>query len=559
MRNLIAIVLTAYAGACAAAGGDAGSAAGGPPPYPTAVFAPGDGPATRPLNGHVVFRFSDPNVNVLARAPFVGPVVDIPEIEVDLVTDGGDLIPIARGLMVTDHASFDLFVSPGRVWSEGTDHRGSLPFTLVSRDVNCAHNGLLGFRYSATTIDEVRVLINQETCHFLKFDMWGPGVAHYVPYVAEGRQAAVAVYRDERRFPVKPLAALEQDHGVAPGGFLVGLPDGDDLTYAGVLLDGVHYRTDCRTRGGPYPYCDYMLGTSFSTAKTAFPALVLMTLAQDRGVGVYSERVIDYLPEARLAKGDWRDVTFDHLGDMTSGNFSNGEPLADAAPGNFYADLDRDAKLAAAFSWPNGAAAGSRFVYQTADTFILVAALDSFLARQRAASRDAFEFLTRRVLEPLGVPVEVRASRRTRDGGVINSGTAFGGMGMFWTPDALLKVMRLMAIDDGRIGDTQVLHPAVLARTLQRDDSDRGITTRFFSTNYNNGTWALPVSNVGDDESCDVWVPFMSGLSGVRAMFMPNGVLYYYFNDAQAFPSMPAIGAANALRPFCVAPPDGPG
>jgi hypothetical protein len=43
----------------------------------------------------------------------------------------------------------------------------------------------------------------------------------------------------------------------------------------------------------------------------------------------------------------------------------------------------------------------------------------------------------------------------------------------------------------------------------------------------------------------------MSGLSGVRVFMMPNGLIYYYFNDAQAFPTVEPILAADKLRAFC--------
>ena len=46
----------------------------------------------------------------------------------------------------------------------------------------------------------------------------------------------------------------------------------------------------------------------------------------------------------------------------------------------------------------------------------------------------------------LNVQPEVWFSRRTRDHDTANSGTAFGGMGMWWTTDAIVKVARHPAI-----------------------------------------------------------------------------------------------------------------
>jgi len=276
-----------------------------------------------------------------------------------------------------------------------------------------------------------------------------------------------------------------------------------------------------------------------------------MALANERGMDVYDAKVADYLPETGHSPGEWGAVTFDHLGDMTSGNFTDDSPLADPQPADFYADLDRAGKLKAALSWPNGAPAGTRFVYQTADTYILVNALDAYIARHVEGFDDSFAYLVDRVLRPLGTAPEVHHTRRTRDDGRINSGTAFGGMGTFWTADALVKVARLLGNDGGAIDGEQVLAPAAVRAAMQRDPADRGIDMKFYGFWYNNGTWAYPATRQGAAYDCDVWVPFMSGLSGVRALMMPNGLLFYYFDDAQQFPYAEAVEAAHAVRSLC--------
>ena len=289
--------------------------------------------------------------------------------------------------------------------------------------------------------------------------------------------------------------------------------------------------------------------TSFSTAKTSFPPVVMMRLAAAHDRGVFDARVANYLDTSE-APGDWENVTFDHLVDMTSGNFVNPSPLADTGPGNFYADLDRDGKLAAALSWPNGAPAGSQFVYQTADTFMLVAALDAYLERHDLGT-DAFDYLVREVLEPLQTAPETRHSRRTRDEGIYNSGTAFGGMGMFWDRDAIVKMAKFLGADRGRIDGRQILDAEQLARTVQRHPTDHGIDMKFFGFWYNNGTWAYPATRLGVDYACDVWVPFMSGLSGVRVFIAPNDAIFYYFNDVQAFPYQEASVALEGFGSYC--------
>jgi hypothetical protein len=122
---------------------------------------------------------------------------------------------------------------------------------------------------------------------------------------------------------------------------------------------------------------------------------------------------------------------------------------------------------------------------------------------------------------------------------------------MWWTTDAIVKVARLMLLDKGVINEQQVLHPGALSAAMQTDSSDRGMQTRFYGQLYNNNTWALPARLLGEQFSCDPYVAMMSGVSGVRVFMMPNGLIYYYFNDAQAFPTAEPIIAAHKLQAFC--------
>jgi len=43
----------------------------------------------------------------------------------------------------------------------------------------------------------------------------------------------------------------------------------------------------------------------------------------------------------------------------------------------------------------------------------------------------------------------------------------------------------------------------------------------------------------------------MTGLSGVRIAMLPNDTLFYYFNDAQAFPTAPSVRALSVVGGLC--------
>ena len=510
-------------------------------------------PPTEVLQGELEVRLFGLNIEELQRVNFMPTVPGtLPTLSTSITTVGMDLVPLDRGYRVTEHPYFDYFVSPGKVWV-GTDGRnyGSLPFTLVHRWVNCAYNGVVDFAYAEGETSDGKVYINQETCHFLKFNTSGSVQLRYTPRRLESEAEVEAfIAEKQRRLSVQPLTAFTERFGVDANRFLEGLPDGDDLTIAGIYYEGAHYSTACRTRGDDYPHCDHMLFTSFSTAKSAYPSVVLMHLAQQYGLDIYQTRVAELLPEAESSPGEWTAVTFNHLTDMSTGNYNIDLPLADPTPGNFYGLTDTATKLRDALSWKNTRSPGIRFNYQTADTFILAVALDRHLQKIEAGS-DSFEYLVDNVYRPLGLSPEVMHTRRTRDDGNNNSGTAFGGMGMFWDRDSIVRLARFLSLEGGKVGDDQLLHPQALAATLFRNNRDLGLNTRMFGNRYNNGMWGAPAHLLHDSlADCPTFVPNMSGLSGVKVFLMPNGLIFYYFNDTQQFP-MDSIAVANEVKPFC--------
>ena len=525
--------------------------------YATAIDAqfrvPTDNLPKDVLEGEIVALLNGLQISELQRAPFMPPVPkDLPQLAMSLKFIDGDLVPLNRGYTVTEHPLFDYFASPGKAW-RGADGRnyGSIPFTLVHRWVNCSFNGVIDFEYTTNSIENANVHINQETCHFLKFDGHGDVEIRYAPKTIE-QDSVVRDYLEQKRsrLSVLPLSAFSERYSVDFQDFLVGLPEDDDLTIAGIYYEGVHYSTSCRTRGDDYPHCDHMLLTSFSTAKSAFPSVVLMHLAQKHGLNVYETKVADYVTETRSAPGDWSTVSFNHVIDMATGNYAIDLPMADPTPGNFYGLTDTKTKLRDALSWPNKSKAGTRFNYQTADTYILSVALDRYI-REKDKFHDSFSFLVENIYKPLGLSPEVMHSRRTFDDGKYNSGTAFAGMGMFWDRDSIVRLSRFLSLEEGKIGSEQILHPQALQATLFRDKNDLGMDMRMSGNRYNNGMWGTPAHLIDENlAACAVYVPNMSGLSGVKVLLMPNGLIFYYFNDAQQFP-MESIRAANAVAPFC--------
>src|SRR5690606_3002390 len=121
--------------------------------------------------------------------------------------------------------------------------------------------------------------VGSETCQYLQLDMWGFLDAGFEAGPVEGAAAAIAAHRVETaaRLPVRPIAEVAATHpGIDPSAFAVRDPAA--RTVHGLVVGGIHYRGDCATRHGAYPYCDALVVPSFSVAKSAVAGLALMRM-----------------------------------------------------------------------------------------------------------------------------------------------------------------------------------------------------------------------------------------------------------------------------------------
>jgi hypothetical protein len=100
------------------------------------------------------------------------------------------------------------------------------------------------------------------------------------------------------------------------------------------------------------------------------------------------------------------------------------------------------------------------------------------------------------------------------------------------------------------LGGRPALETAMLDDALQRRGKVTGLRAGSDELYYNNGFWAYDAGpSLGCAES--VWVPFMSGVSGITVAMFPNGVIYYYFSDSYVFRWQSGREAAHLVRPLC--------
>jgi hypothetical protein len=513
-------------------------------------------PATHVFEGRLeLLREEDGGQIQVLRGELEPEYTYLPEFDFEFVQSDGSLIPVRRGVIVTDHPQWNILLGPGRVWQEVGDggySRASFPFALVIKGGNSNFNGTMTFLFDDKSVSKVWYQITQETSSYARANFWGLLDAAYHPGAVPDAAQVKAAFAQELadRLPTRPAEQLAEDY---PGLDVSALGRGvtpEHMTWYGVVVNGVNYLGGCRTRLGVYPYCESMRAASFSTAKSAFVSVALMRLAQKYGPQVAGLLIKGYVPEYAASPGDWERVTFNHTIDMSSGNFISAGYMVDedsAKMGEFFGAQPYAERIAAAFDWPHGAEPGTHWVYRTSDTFILTRALQNYLQAQQGAGTDIFQWVVDEVYRPLGLGPGTYTTMRTADDDW--QGQAEGGYGLWWIPDDIGKIATLLNNDGGIIGGVQVLHSGLLAAALQRDPDDRGVKIDGRRM-YNNAFWANRYTQA-DGFDCEFWVPQMLGVSGNVVALLPNGVTYYYFSDNQEFTWDAALREADKISPLC--------
>jgi hypothetical protein len=496
------------------------------------------------------------DILVLRGNPDVEPEVpNLPEFDFEFVQSGDYFIPVQRGLIITEHPIWNYILEPGRVWQEEADasySRVSFPFALVWKGSNAIFNGVMTFLFNDDGISKVWYQTTQETTISFNADFWGQLDAAYHASPVEEADQIRAKFADElaQKYPTKPIEQLAEDYPqVDNTRFGRGISK-NYLTYYGFVFNGVNYISECPTRYGEYAYCEYMRAPSYSTAKSIFPSLALMRLAQKYDPKVPELLIKDYVPEYEDSPGDWTTVTFDHTLDMATGNFRSAGFMDDEenfGTDPFWIEEHYAERIASAFNWPNSTEPGLQWVYRTFDTFIVTRALHNYLQSIEGPEADIFNFLVDEIFIPIGIGPGAHSTLRTKDNNW--QGQSYGGYGLWWIPEDIAKITDFLNVDKGVIAGDQILHPELLAAAMQNDPNDRGVDIDS-RAKYNNAFWAR-VYDQQEGFDCEFWVPHMLGYSGIVIVMMPNGSSYYYASDNREFTWLDVLKESDKIAPHC--------
>lgn len=472
----------------------------------------------------------------------------LPDFDYQFFQHGTHLIPISRGLINTGHSIWQLILEPGRVWNENNDNgfsRASLPFALQEKGANCTHNGVLSFLFKNDgSMSTVSYQISSETCAYYQFDLYGQLSANYIPEVYSIVAQRKLEYENEisNRLPVKPLSELAVDfpNSNINVNVIASEISRENLSSFGVSYNGIHYAGNCVTRFGDYPYCDVMSLPSYSLAKSIYTGYGLMALEQEFP-GSKALSIGNYVSECM---GDqWLDVSFENALDMSTGNYSSTNFQADEnsiamAVGFFSVDTDSE-KSAFSCAYQRNSNPNELWVYHTTDSYLLAKAMDQFL------NEDSYQWLYQSIYQPLGVSPVMQDSVRTLD----NEQQAYGGYGLTFHRDDILKIANFINIESGVMNGQQILDLGMVEQTLQRTDY-HGLNVGSVNDWYDNGFW---IWKADDFLNCsqELFIPYMSGFGGISVVLLPNNMTYYYFSDGGEFSFALTVRELSKISSIC--------
>ncbi|WP_415232426.1 hypothetical protein [Psychromonas sp.] len=492
-------------------------------------------------------------------AAFTQARVFLPDISIDFVQSGQNIIPTNQTLQLSEHANWDYIVGVGGIWQEPDDSgysRISMPFTLVEKNQNCVHNGALSFlvnEQGKTT--NFYYQISSETCLYYKVNMWGKGQVTFTEKNIAGANKIVDEYRIEQknRFPTQPLSHLKQQYpdinldNISLSNSISAL----DLSSVGVILNDQHYVSDCETRFGFYPFCSQLVLPSYSTAKSIFAGIAMLYLEQIYPT-IFQQKISDWIKECKGQQ--WQGVTFGHLLNMSTGNYQSiGHGIDEAAPHSqiFFKAKSHHEKLNySCGQFAHQRPAGNTFVYHTSDTYLLGSALNYFLNTQLKilkpqATTSVFEHVFVEKLWPLLQLSPVAFTvQKTADA----EQQAFTGYGMFFIRDDIAKLAHFLMNQSNH--QDAYLNSQRWQKTLQRSLSGDELKTQYKFIRYTNSFWK---QNISDYLGCekDTWLPYMSGYGGIAIVLAKHNMQYYYFSDTNQHNWRETIKELNEITSLC--------
>jgi hypothetical protein len=252
----------------------------------------------------------------------------------------------------------------------------------------------------------------------------------------------------------------------------------------------------------------------------------------------------------------WEPVTFADALNMTTGI---GDLAPQREPNLPFADENKPKmfqwlrartakeKLDISFSYGKYSwGPGEVLRYNSTQTFVLAAAMDSFLKRQAGPTADLWNTVVAEVFQPLGIFHAPMLRTQEADG---RRGLPHLLHGLYPTIDDVAKLTSLLQ-HGGQHQGQQLLPAAKLAEALHKTDT-RGLHSRqenrFGAGRYHLSFWSVPYRTAA---GCLFQIPYMLGFGGNVVLLLPNGISAFRFADGHHSDVDTMVLAGEAVRPF---------
>ena len=464
-----------------------------------------------------------------------------PEFSIEISIEGKNVLIRNKNIIQTNNNYWDLSFSDGLSWYEDKLLFISAPFSLIQKNANCVHNGVLIFSINDKyEISKSIFQISSETCAYFQFN--------YIAIFNSFFSIDTNIYFDERKKSTYELSSFDGIYEKYPSIVKQSFADsrsfmGDEVTAFGFFDGEEHFIGPCKTRSGNYPFCENILLPAYSLTKTISGTLGIA--AYEKKYGSISNLLVrDIVPSCSDKK--WKDITIENLSDMTTGHYKStiyyGDEDSLASANFIFNDLSHEEKVNFSCNYyPKKKKPGTEFVYHTSDTYLIGASLNNLLSDKE--EDDFFDDLLVPIFDYHNFSEKIKFTRRTND----PREQPYTGWGMFLNRDDLIKLNSLLKSPK----KYDFFSKDFLDEGLQQSE-DRGLLAiKQSNIFYNNGFWAarFDKSIFGCKE--DLMIPFMSGYGGITVVFLPNSMLYYYFSDNFTFSWYSAVYAAHNIKPLC--------
>lgn len=475
-----------------------------------------------------------------------------PNLQLDFISNNGELIPRVKGKIITRHQSnsyWDVMVGTGKVWHEDNDgewNRASFPLTLTDRWVGQARNCVATFVYKTDTISNIYLQCSQETADIN--DRQLGNISGILPAEFEMKQFADSTQTIEkhlqakaRRLSLHSLSEIDSNHEVAEY-FEQMIYTNAPTSVGAVWMNDKLYLHPLKTRHGIYPYPDDMRHGVYSVTKSMAGALALLYLEERYEEEVFNALITDYVPA--LANHDgWRGVTFSHTLNMVTGTVGgeDAERLFSTLIAAETAEeaIHNIAKLGDAPELP-----GKSFNYASTNLFVLSYAMQKYVEEKEGIELNYWDLVHKNVLVPIGAEHFTVLRTMEKDEAIEIPLMAYGALP---TIDEAAKIALLFA-NVGSYQGHQILAKEKVNEIFAETEW-KGYSTNndFRGPNYQHSFWSKEIKT----KPCTIRATYMLGFGENYVVFLPSKAIIFRFLDEHDLNIDELIKKVEALKSSC--------